>query len=672
MFKKAAMSIRKQPIIIAVVLLILLFFPAQKAFADEDIHSWDSVMAQKWERPARLEEFAGVHPRYLLNVKKIYELKKKVKTTHKKLWQMVLERARSYKGKVPPSDYNSQQPMRAAARDMPNMALAYLISGETEHLINAKKWVLSVCSYPTWDGDHSLGAGECLFAVSICYDWLYDKFTQEERAYIREKLTYQAEQMKSLPQHHDRWLANHNHVENCGLAAAGFVLYDEEPKAYEWLKQTGLGFRQTFELLGPDGASDEGQQYWAYSTESLLSYAEAARDLMSIDYYKDSDFMKNAAYYIIYSNLPDLRPKDYVMTYGDAQRGYDARNPIYILYRLASEYNNGYAQWTANTMVDHGIAKLEYRNWCSLIWYDNGVKSRPVSELPTFRHFDNIGWVTCRSDWGPEAVMVGFRCGPFHGHKLQSYYDRMTDLGWKFQRLGGGHCHPDINSFQIYAYGKWLAIDPGYERPKRTKNHSTILVNGSGQLGDTSVTGRDYGWFDREAVVAAKAKSRIIKTESNPVYDYVVGDAENIYPQSTGLEKFLRHLVFIKPDIIVVVDELEAKRPVQFEWRLHTEDGIAAAEHYYLARNDDVVLDTHIVYPEDVDEKIDENFLTVCPKKITKTIIAAVLHPRRMKDMPSKARFESLKDGVISLSVNTASKKLNVRLDIKNQKVELQ
>jgi uncharacterized protein with FMN-binding domain len=43
-----------------------------------------------------------------------------------------------------------------------------------------------------------------------------------------------------------------------------------------------------------------------------------------------------------------------------------------------------------------------------------------------------------------------------------------------------------------------------------------------------------------------------------------------------------------------------------------------------------------------------------------------------MKDLPSKAQMDSVKDGVIALSVDTAEKKLKVRLDVKNQKVELQ
>ena len=88
--------------------------------------------------------------------------------------------------------------------------------------------------------------------------------------------------------------------------------------------------------------------------------------------------------------------------------------------------------------------------------------------------------------------------------------------------------------------------------------------------------------------------------------------------------------------------------------------------------NDDVVLDTHIIHPKDVVETIDGNFLVVCPQETAKTIIATVFNPRRMKDMPSKAKINSVKDGEISLSIKTASKKLNVRVDIENQKVELQ
>jgi len=664
------MSIRTSLVVLAGV-LVVFSLPAC-AGARQDTLSWDYVMSRRWKMPAKLDSFVGVHPRYLLNNEKAAELRKKIKTTHKKLWEIVEERANSYTGKEPPANYKSQSSMRAAGRDIPWMALAYVMTGDSVHLENAKRWILTVCDYPHWDRGRSLGAGECLFGVAIGYDWLYDKLTEEERAHIRQRLVHHGELMKKYPQHRDRWLANHNHVENNGLAAAGFVLYGEVPQAAEWLKQTGLNFRQTFKSLGPDGTSDEGHQYWTLSTESLVSYAEAARDLMGIDYYKGSDFMRNAADYIIFSTLPDIRPGDYVMTYGDSRRGYDGRNPVYILYRLASEYRNGYAQWLAEEMVRKGIGRNDYGTWRCLLWYDDSVRNVSISQLPTFKHFNNIGWVTARSSWDADAVMVGFKCGPFHGHKIQPYYDKMTDLGVNFQKISGGHCHPNVNSLQIYAYGKWLAVHPGYVKPKRTSNHNTILVDGTGQLGDTSVTGRDYDWFDREAVAAAKAKSTILKAESNRDYDYVIGDAGNIYPASTGLKKFYRHLVFIKPDVIVVVDELEAGRPVQFEWRLHTESSVEKLSNdYCIMKTDDVVMDSHLIYPETKEAEIEGKILRVLPQKTNKTIIAVVLHPRRESAGGCEILEKSLSNNTIKLKIKTGSRRINVLMELPAQRLEV-
>ncbi len=271
-----------------------------------------------------------------------------------------------------------------------------------------------------------------------------------------------------------------------------------------------------------------------------------------------------------------------------------------------------------------------------------------------------------RSGWEEDAVMVGFKCGPFHGHKVQPYYEKMTDLGWKFQKIGGGHCHPDINSFQIYAYGKWLAIDPGYKKPKWTKNHNTILVNGVGQLGEGTA------WFDRETVAKAKAKSTIIKAETGADYDYVIGDADSIYPESAGLKKFYRHLIYIKPDVILIVDELEAELAVQFEWRLHAEESIEkVSNNYSIVKTGNVVMDSHLVYPSTIEAKIDGKFLRVLPEKTNKTVIATVLHPRRITDAASEARVVSFKDSVIELSIKTGKKKISVKLDLARQQVTL-
>ena len=70
-----------------------------------------------------------------------------------------------------------------------------------------------------------------------------------------------------------------------------------------------------------------------------------------------------------------------------------------------------------------------------------------------------------------------------------------------------------------------------------------------------------------QAFQDATAPGEIVKFESNELNDYSLGDATKAYKGS--LTKCLRHIVHIKPGIFVLFDELEAPKPVSFEWWLH-------------------------------------------------------------------------------------------------------
>ena len=49
--------------------------------------------------------------------------------------------------------------------------------------------------------------------------------------------------------------------------------------------------------------------------------------------------------------------------------------------------------------------------------------------------------------------------------------------------------------------------------------------------------------------------------------DYVAGDATDAYEGK--LKRYLRHIIFVKPDIIIIADEIEAMVPSNFQWMLH-------------------------------------------------------------------------------------------------------
>src|SRR3546814_15698448 len=69
---------------------------------------------------------------------------------------------------------------------------------------------------------------------------------------------------------------------------------------------------------------------------------------------------------------------------------------------------------------------------------------------------------------------------------------------------------------------------------------------------------------------------------------YVMGDASAAYSSAEtgedyGLKKFHRHLLLLKPDIIVVYDEMEADHPASWSWLLHSmaKIHIAPATHRF-------------------------------------------------------------------------------------------
>jgi len=655
-----------------------------------------------------LNDFNGVHPRYLLTQADVDELKIKISDpnyVHYSIWNDIVKPKADFyverveQGLDPPSAYDSEEPMRSAGRGIPWIALAYLLTDEPNYLAAAEQWMSKVCSYPHWHYNWSLGAGECIFGVSVGYDWLYDDLTEPNKTDIRNKLIEVATDMNEPwgLQQCDRYLSNHCHVEHSGLGAAGFVLYDEVPEAMGWIRRADLIFQASFRAGSQGGSSTSGHQYWGYSMESLLCFTEAAKDLMDTDYYSGNNWLKNSANFIIFSTIPDFdmlqrHPgySDCVMSFGDSHRDYRSHGPVHFLNLLASRYDNGFAQWLADRMFEEGIGitdEHDFRAWANLLWYDEDVQPVPIANLSTFRHFDDIGWVTSRSGWDEDAVMVGFKCSPMHGHKLQPYYDWQIDDGWPswpyYHYVVDGHCHPDVDSFQIYAYGKWLVTEPGYIKPKWTKDHSTILAGGVGQLGEGGT------WFNRVAVMDAKAKSSIIKAESTTDYDYIIGDAENIY-RDPNLTKFLRHFVYIKPDIVLVVDELEASTaPDYFEWRLRTTherfqfiDDMNIVEQdpneYYIIENnndsDVVVMDVHFIRPGLAGFSVGtegDKFLKVNFDSTGSDLLATVLHPRRDEELASSITSSSFVAPVLSLTIQCGSRTINVELNLTTQEVNI-
>jgi hypothetical protein len=59
----------------------------------------------------------------------------------------------------------------------------------------------------------------------------------------------------------------------------------------------------------------------------------------------------------------------------------------------------------------------------------------------------------------------------------------------------------------------------------------------------------------------------IVKWQFQDGLDYVQGDATAAY--EGRLKRARRHVILLKPDVVVIADDLEAPRPSTFQWMLH-------------------------------------------------------------------------------------------------------
>jgi hypothetical protein len=82
-----------------------------------------------------------------------------------------------------------------------------------------------------------------------------------------------------------------------------------------------------------------------------------------------------------------------------------------------------------------------------------------------------------------------------------------------------------------------------------TKAHNALEIDGQGQPKTAAATGR------------------FIVFQPGNDYDYVVGDATPAYGDK--IERYRRHLLFMKPDVAVIADEVRARNPVSLKFWLH-------------------------------------------------------------------------------------------------------
>jgi hypothetical protein len=129
-------------------------------------------------------------------------------------------------------------------------------------------------------------------------------------------------------------------------------------------------------------------------------------------------------------------------------------------------------------------------------------------------------------------------------------------------QLSMGHDHADANTFNLYSGGAWLIAEEARYADHDTSSHNTILIDGDGQYWPRRTE-------RRQPEVFAGLESRLVETASTPGFDFVVSDATGAYRDTPDLQTFTRHVLFVRPDYLIMLDNLAASEAHTYEWVGH-------------------------------------------------------------------------------------------------------
>lgn len=206
-------------------------------------------------------------------------------------------------------------------RRMENLGFAYQLTGDKKYADKAWEEFQHCGTWPDWCPSHMIDVGELNAAYAIGYDWMYDAFTEEQRAYIYNTaknmgmLPTQAAYYGRLAGGHQnascsdlfvKWKSNFNTIINGGAIAAAMAFAEREPelcfdiaeKAVRSLEYTMLGFQ-------PDGAWVEGAGYWNYTMSYLSKGVGALISATGTDYgIMDFEGVENTGMFLISMDSP--------------------------------------------------------------------------------------------------------------------------------------------------------------------------------------------------------------------------------------------------------------------------------------------------------------------------------------------------------------------------------
>lgn len=436
---------------------------------------------------------------------------------------------------------------------------------------------------------HYTYRGEQAKPVAVAYDWLYDQWSDTQRAQLRDKL---AEGVRFLVEfiRRDRLSPYNVYLYNSpfqALIAANLALYGDDPRGeinmrftYDlWKNRVLPAWRQ---VMGQNGGWHEGGEYVGIGIGQAVYQVPAMwRAATGEDLFKTEPGIRGFLDFIVYRKQPDGTD----FRWGDASyfdRIIPDLNALALEYRHAAAYN-----------IRPPRRETEPTSWpWGPLSDPTLVDARAREGMPLAKRFDGLGLVVARSDWTPDATYITFKAGDnfwSHSHLDQGAFTihkrggLALDSGLYGPRYGSDH-HMNY-TYQSVAHNLVTVTDPDDTAEsdgkvvRRIANDGGQRRIGSGWgLASAPIdltdwldqrelyhTGRIAGYSEADDHVVAIA-------DVTPAYTNDASGSGEFSHRTRRVEQFWRTLVYDRvADVVIVFDVVEATE-ASFEkrWLLHS------------------------------------------------------------------------------------------------------
>lgn len=469
---------------------------------------------------------ANIHPRLIMFPGDIADIRQRCRNEDPwKSWYAVVREAadRSY------DEIPSEDMFNARIDQFTLFSTTWLVDGTDRYFYKLREALLDCPT--TAEGENELSIGSTLGRLCYAYDIAYVDLSDDERRNVEGVIAYWGEWLSArVDQHYSNWRI----VAASGLLAAGLLL--DEPR---WVEQSvhAMDYTLSDQIVGK-GSNVEGCGYGGYLLGAAGHIMMMLKNAGVRDYFKDPRLMD-----VVRRRIQERLPWYTGNGYEDSPY-YPSHDPFAtaMLYSPmpaeARQMKSIFNKTSRACTVRYNRSEPEYLLYC---YYTDSVPEGPI----------------LFSDWADPAAGIGYMGTGMGGE------DFVISFNAKPYAItyANGHQRPDDLSFELAAYGAFLAHEPGYAgyaiEPYASyahsgESHSTFTIAGESQDISIENTGlRSFLFSD--------------------VLSFMEGVSDNAYSKGS----VSRSLVFVKPDhdhrgYVLLGDDVDLQHENdEFTWYLH-------------------------------------------------------------------------------------------------------